>query len=48
MARNEGWAGCVDEAANTTSYLLVLQGRGLIRHHTIEKSALRRRVLFPH
>ena len=26
---------CVDEATNTTSYLLVLQANGLLRHHTV-------------
>ncbi len=26
---------CVDEATNTTSYLLVLQSNGLLRHHTV-------------
>jgi hypothetical protein len=26
---------CVDEATNTTSYLLVLQHNGLLRHHTV-------------
>ena len=27
---------CVDEATNTTSYLLVLKANGLITHHTVE------------
>jgi hypothetical protein len=27
---------CVDEATNTTSYLLVLQSNGLIKQHTVE------------
>jgi len=26
---------CVDEATNTTSYLLVLQNNGLLKHHTV-------------
>lgn len=26
---------CVDEATNTTSYLVVLQNAGLLRHHTV-------------
>ncbi len=26
---------CVDEATNTTSYLTVLQNKGLLRHHTV-------------
>lgn len=26
---------CVDESTNTTSYLLVLQANGLLRHHTV-------------
>jgi hypothetical protein len=28
---------CVDEATNTTSYLLVLERHGLIRHHAVER-----------
>ena len=28
---------CVDEATNTTSYLLVLQRHGLIHHHSMER-----------
>jgi len=28
---------CVDEATNTTSYLLVLNRQGLIRHHAVER-----------
>jgi hypothetical protein len=28
---------CVDEATNTTSYLLVLRRNGLLRHHTVER-----------
>jgi hypothetical protein len=28
---------CVDEATNTTSYLMVLDRNGLIRHHAIER-----------
>ena len=28
---------CVDEATNTTSYLLVLRRHGLIRHHVVER-----------
>ena len=28
---------CVDEATNTTSYLLVLRRSGLLRHHTVER-----------
>jgi hypothetical protein len=26
---------CVDEATNTTSYLLILQSHGLLKHHTV-------------
>jgi hypothetical protein len=29
---------CVDEATNTTSYLLVLQANGLIKQHTVERT----------
>ena len=39
---------CVDEAANTMSYILVLHERGLIRRHTIEKPALRNPMLLSH
>ncbi len=28
---------CVDEATNTTSYLMVLQQNGLLRHHIVER-----------
>jgi hypothetical protein len=28
---------CVDEATNTTSFLMVLQRNGLLRHHTVER-----------
>ena len=27
---------CVDEATNTTSYLLFMKNKGLIRHHTVD------------
>jgi len=27
---------CVDEATNTTSYLMFLQSRGLLKHHTVD------------
>jgi len=30
-----GQLDCVDEATNATSYLLVLQNNGLLRHHTV-------------
>lgn len=44
---------CVDEATNTTSYLLVLQRNGLIRHHTVatpfsKSNALRGVEGWPH
>ena len=32
-----GQQDCVDEATNTTSYLLVLQRNGLINHHLVER-----------
>ena len=28
---------CVDESTNTTSYMLVLQSNGLLRHHTVAR-----------
>ncbi|MEL6422736.1 MAG: hypothetical protein AAFQ42_09870 [Pseudomonadota bacterium] len=30
-----GQQDCVDEATNTTSYMLVMQHNGLLRHHTV-------------
>jgi hypothetical protein len=33
---NPSQMDCVDEATNTTSYLLVLKSNGLIKHHTVE------------
>jgi hypothetical protein len=33
----KGQQDCVDEATNTTSYLLVLQRNGLIKHHAVER-----------
>ena len=47
-AEDPSQTDCVDEAANTTSVLLVLLERGLLRHHRIEKPAVRDRILFPH
>jgi hypothetical protein len=32
-----GQQDCVDEATNTTSYLMVLQRNGLLRHHDVER-----------
>jgi hypothetical protein len=34
---DESQQDCVDEATNTTSYLLVLQRHGLIHHHNVER-----------
>jgi hypothetical protein len=34
-AGNPSQQDCVDEATNTTSYLLVLQSNGLLKHHTV-------------
>jgi hypothetical protein len=34
---DRGQQDCVDEATNTTSYLLVLDRHGLIRHHVVER-----------
>jgi len=36
-----GQQDCVDEAANTTSYLLLMKNEGLIRFHSVEEPALR-------
>jgi hypothetical protein len=41
---NAGVAGqmdCIDEAANTTSYLLIAAEQGLLRHHTVGKPVAR-------
>ena len=34
---DDGQQDCVDEATNTTSYLLVLAHHGLIQHHLVER-----------
>jgi hypothetical protein len=34
---DESQQDCVDEATNTTSYLLVLERNGLIQHHSVEQ-----------
>lgn len=42
--RNSGKRGqmdCIDEAANTTSYLLIAEKRGLLRHHTVAQPVAR-------
>jgi hypothetical protein len=43
---------CVDEATNTTSYLLVLQANGLLKQHTVggtmSKENLARGLVTPH
>ena len=36
-----GQLDCIDETANTTSYLLVMENEGLFRHHRVRKPALR-------
>ena len=42
---------CIDEAANSTSYLLLLDGLGLLRHHTVAYPASKGFLLdfvYPH
>jgi len=36
-----GQMDCLDEATNTTSYLLVLEAHGLLRHHRVAKPVAR-------
>ena len=36
-----GQLDCIDETANTTSYLLVMEREELLRHHVVRKPALR-------
>ncbi|HET7410895.1 MAG TPA: hypothetical protein VFJ13_11920 [Paracoccaceae bacterium] len=36
-----GQLDCIDETANTTSYLLVMERARLLRHHSVRKPALR-------
>lgn len=36
---------CVDEATNTTSYMLVLQNNGLLKHHTVGRPFSKGNVL---
>ncbi len=40
-ARTPGQMDCIDEASNTTSYLMVAAKAGLLRHHTIGKPVAR-------
>jgi len=37
MAGHRGQQDCVDEATNTTSYLLLMQENGLLKHHKVKK-----------
>ncbi len=37
----EGQMDCIDESTNTTPYLAMLQGYGLMRHHHVEAPATR-------
>lgn len=41
MGMGDGEQDCVDEATNTTSYLLILQENGFLKFHTIERPAAR-------
>jgi hypothetical protein len=40
-AGRPGQMDCIDEATNTTSYLLVLAGHGLLRHHRVASPVAR-------
>ena len=40
-ARVRGQMDCLDEATNTTSYLLIAERNGLLRHHTVAKPVAR-------
>jgi hypothetical protein len=40
-AGKRGQMDCIDEATNTTSYLLVAQQNGLLRHHTVARPVAR-------
>ena len=40
-AGKRGQMDCIDEAANTTSYLLLAQKRGYLRHHTVGQPVAR-------
>lgn len=46
----EGQLDCIDESINTTTYLRILQGAGLMRWHTVEDRATRGWFIFgwPH
>lgn len=37
MAGKPGQQDCVDEATNTTSYLIMMQQEGLLKHHKVKK-----------
>jgi len=43
-----GQQDCIDEAVNTTTYLRLLEQRGLLRHHTVIEQAYRRAVFDQH
>jgi hypothetical protein len=40
-----GQQDCVDEATNTTAYMLVLQNNGLLKHHTVGRPFSRGNIL---
>lgn len=40
-AGKRGQMDCIDEAANTTSYLLIAEKRGLLRHHRVAQPVAR-------
>ncbi len=41
-----GQMDCIDESTNTTTYLRLLKGAGLLRHHEVAKRATRGFLLF--
>ena len=43
-----GQQDCIDEAVNTTTYLRLLQQKGLLRHHTVIEQAYRKALLDQH
>lgn len=39
--RRRGQMDCIDESTNTRAFLLYLEGRGLLKHHTVQRNVTR-------
>ena len=43
-----GQQDCIDEAVNTTTYLRLLESKGVLRHHSVVEQAYRRAIFDQH